>query len=345
MTNYLNHLISDMHQAAENLPAKPFIELSEEDECLRGVMEYETVEPKPMQEWFGLNKTDFPPADKLTNKQLKIMADEILKLWAAYNFEATLPDNLPPEIAYTTLVNYFDKPVVWVSEGIIGIEFCNYEPENCPFPKEYCMCNDDADIEYSIDNAFEISILNEELNEILNKNPLEYVAVKEMEEYVNNLIEDLNTASEKIINMPNIPDNIDIRSVESYKELVENPFLTIDELTGIPQNAFPLYIDMDGIQTRKVLKSMLQLMDAYKLKVHYPKDIPFEIKYDALSEGWDTTYVKHLPGSGDDVDLCTNDKMTCPFSEYCDCNFDDEADSQLDDDIPTNINDDNDMPF
>jgi hypothetical protein len=339
MQRYVEQIIEDMRQATENLPAKPYLELSEDDECLRGVMEYESTVTKPMQEWLGIDKACFPPAAKHTQKEIELLVEEILKLWKFYNFEAILPKNLPKDIAYKMLVDYFDKSVIHVSEGTIGIEFCNYEPENCPFPKEYCMCNDD-DIDYRIDNTSEISILDKELKEILSINPLEYVAVKEMEDYVNNLIEDLNTATEKIINKPSIPDNIDVRSVDSFKELVKNPFLTIDELTGIPQNAFPLFIDMDGIQTRKVLKSMLQLMDAYKLKVHYPKDIPFEIKYDAMSEGWDTTYVKHLPGSGDDIDFCTNDKTTCPFGEYCDCNFDDddfpldEDDFQLDDDMP-----------
>jgi 5-methylcytosine-specific restriction endonuclease McrBC regulatory subunit McrC len=49
MEKYLNQLIENMQQAAKNLPAKPYLELSEDDECLRGVIEYESIEPKPMQ--------------------------------------------------------------------------------------------------------------------------------------------------------------------------------------------------------------------------------------------------------------------------------------------------------
>ena len=33
MKTYLPLLIEDMQQAAKNLPAKPYLELSEEDEC------------------------------------------------------------------------------------------------------------------------------------------------------------------------------------------------------------------------------------------------------------------------------------------------------------------------
>lgn len=35
---------------------------------------------------------------------------------------------------------YFDKTVTWVSEGIIGVEFCEYDTKNCPSSTEYCMC-------------------------------------------------------------------------------------------------------------------------------------------------------------------------------------------------------------
>jgi len=37
---------------------------------------------------------------------------------------------------------YFDKPINWVSEGVIGVEFCEYDTKNFPFPSEYCMCKD-----------------------------------------------------------------------------------------------------------------------------------------------------------------------------------------------------------
>jgi hypothetical protein len=76
-----------------------------------------------------------------------MMVDEIQKLWAAYNFYAVLPDKLPARIAYKLLVDYFDEPVAWMSSGMTSIEFCDNEPENCPFG-EYCDCGkpDESDI-------------------------------------------------------------------------------------------------------------------------------------------------------------------------------------------------------
>ncbi|MCH7657615.1 MAG: hypothetical protein IIB05_04785 [Bacteroidetes bacterium] len=269
MIKYLTNLIEDIQQAVKTLPAKPYLELSEDEECLRDVIEYESIEPKPMQEWFGIDKANFPPAGKLSNNELKLMVKEIIKFWNAYNFDPVLPKNLPARIAYQTLVNYFDKPVTWVSEGIIGVEFCEYDPENCPFPAEYCMCKDfendinsdadDFEPDLCADNSHEIAILDQELREIAENQLPGAPIVNKIEKYVNQLIKDLNFVAEKRINQPNIPDNIEIRSANSLIDLIKKPFKTLEDLTGISHETFPEHIDMDGIQIREVLKAMLKL--------------------------------------------------------------------------------------
>ena len=358
MSKYLTHLIEDMQQAAKNLPAKPYLELSEDDECLRGVIEYESIEPKPMQEWFGIDKANFPPAEKLSNDELELMVKEIIKLWHAYNFDPVLPKNLPARIAYQTLVNYFDKPVTWVSEGIIGIEFCEYDTKNCPFPSEYCMCKDfendinsdadDFEPDLSNDNSHEIAILDQELREIVENKLSGSPIVNKLEKYVNQLIEDLNFAVEKRINQPNIPDNIEIRSTNSLIDLIKSPLKTLEDLTGISQSVFPDHIDMNGTQIREVLKAMLKLLDAYKLKIYYPKELPFEWKYQTLVDEWNESYVKDLPDSGYDIDFCTGEPQTCPFGEYCDCGdneYDFNADEPPEPDTENNSGEDIDMPF
>ena len=353
MQRYIQHLIQDMHKAAKNLPAKPHYDIPPYAEGIEYVIEWENAEPRPMHEWFGIDKSNFPSADKLSAEQLKLMVEEIIKLWHAYNFDAVLPENLPTQIAYKVLVDYFDKPVAWISEGTINIEFCDYETENCPFPEEYCMCKDfnenidmdDIDEDTGLDNSYEIGILVEELNDFKNDTSKDFLPVVKMERYVEQLILDLNNITEKEDERNKIPDNIDIRSAMSVKQLIENPFVTIEQLTGINCTAFPCHTDMDGIQIRKVLKAILELLDAYKLKVHYPKELPFEWKYETLIEGWDTTYVKHLPGSGDDINFCTGDPMTCPYGEYCDCG--EEPDLSEEEDLPLDNTelDDDELPF
>ena len=321
MERYINQLVEDIRKAAKQ-KRPPKMQLDPELEVVRGAEEYLYGTPYKLSSLLGLNKNAFPPVEKSNTEQLKKLVIEIENLWAEFNFYADFPDGLPADYRYKLLLGKWDTEVQYVSIGNIHMEFCDYDTENCPFPKKYCTCLDFDDDEIymtSSDNEAEISILDKELSVILEKEPLEYVCEKKLEKYVNYLIGDLNKATEKILNKPSFPDNINIRSTIDINELINNEFISIEELTGIPVSSFPEHIDMDGIQTRKVLKAMLELLDAYKLKVYYPKTLPFEFKYETLREGWDITYIKHLSNSGDDIDFCTNDPNTCPYGKYCDC--------------------------
>jgi len=166
MDKYIEQLIDDMREAAKNLPPVPDFDLPEEMEFLQGVMEWEEADYKPMQEWFGLEKKHFPPSDSLNDVQIKLMVSEILNLWQAFNFYPTLPDNLPDRLTYDILVKYLEEPVQWISEGMSGIEFCDYETDECPFPEEYCMCKDiehDINLLNDVGNYCELNQLKKEI--------------------------------------------------------------------------------------------------------------------------------------------------------------------------------------
>ena len=348
MQKYLNHLIADMRQAAKNLPEKPYYDIPPEAEGIEYVIEWENAEPKPMQEWFGIARENFPPPEKLTTEQLTKMVDEILKLWEAYNFEAMLPDGLPVDVAYKVLTDFFDKPVAWVSEGTSLINFCDADPEHCPFPEEFCQCKDfdnemDED-DFRHDNAGEIAVLDMEIKSIEAKSADEFLPKKNMERYVEQLLSDLEAAAKMFAQPEIIPDTPEMRGAEDTRQLIENPFVTPEELTGIEFAQFPEHTDMHGLQTRKVLRAMLRLLESCYLTVYFPKEAPHELKYEALRENWDVSQVKHLPLSGDEIELCTVDPMTCPFGEFCDCGDD------LPDDEPVNpplspFSDNDELPF
>jgi hypothetical protein len=300
MQRYLSQLIADMRQAALNLPAKPDYDIPPEAVGIEYVIEWENATEKPMQEWFGIAKESFPPSEKLSDGELKTMVDEIIKLWAAYNFYASLPENLPDRIAYKVLVDQFDKPVAWVSTGSHYIEFCDYEPDNCPFPEEYCMCNDFSEepeiqcSDFISENAEEIAMLTAEIKEIENETESNFTPQKDMVRYVDQLLEDMHEIAIKTNSETIISDDLDTRGRESIRELVHNPFETLETHTGIGAAQLPNHIEMDGLQTRKLLSAMLELLDAFNLKVHFPKHAPHEIKYEVLRDEWDTLQVKHL---------------------------------------------------
>ncbi|MBE9468106.1 MAG: hypothetical protein IMY72_07280 [Bacteroidetes bacterium] len=203
MKRYLNQLIEDMHNAAKNLPEKPYLEISEAEECLRGCMEYESTEPKPMQEWFGIKKISFPPAEKLSKDELKLMVEEILKLWDAYNFDAVLPEGVPDELAYKMLVNNFDQPVVWVSEGTCGIEFCEYDEDNCPFPGYCNLCKKFSE-ENKTDDYPDFDINSDDV--LPSKKEIEEFVVNQKKENIKNIIKEHKISKNNIPGIYNYCD-------------------------------------------------------------------------------------------------------------------------------------------
>jgi hypothetical protein len=125
--------------------------------------DYEKVEiPKPsfevsigeMEQWLeqaaedsmfykmGLLAELFPPVSMLTDEEVSALVLKLLRLWAAHNFAVTLPDLLPNSLRYETLLKRMLEPAMFAKHGLIGIEFCYFNAEDCPFPEEYCGCRD-----------------------------------------------------------------------------------------------------------------------------------------------------------------------------------------------------------
>ena len=101
------------------------------------------VEEGAMIHQFGeLKIEDFPPADRFTDEQLDRLNFAILRLWEAHNYSLIFPAKTPSPILYPLLVQRMTEPIMPINFGHIGIEFCHYEPEDCPFGYEYCDCKD-----------------------------------------------------------------------------------------------------------------------------------------------------------------------------------------------------------
>lgn len=95
-----------------------------------------------MFDHFDLLPEAFPPAERLTDAQLEALVLAIRRLWAAFNFMPTLPEHAPARVVYPLLVQRMGKPAMLMKFGICGIEFCHYEPEECPFGAAWCRCAD-----------------------------------------------------------------------------------------------------------------------------------------------------------------------------------------------------------
>ncbi len=101
------------------------------------------VEHEPlitMFDHFGLRPEEFPPAEQLTDEQLDELVFAIRRLWAAFNFTAVVPSVAPARIVYPLLLQRMTRPAMVMNFGHVGIEFCQYEPAECPFGTEWCEC-------------------------------------------------------------------------------------------------------------------------------------------------------------------------------------------------------------
>jgi len=75
----------------------------------------------------------------LTYEQLNRLCEAFEDLLASWHIYATLPDEVPVDMAYEVLVSTLDQELTLVTTGDIGLDFCDFIPEECVF-KEHCPC-------------------------------------------------------------------------------------------------------------------------------------------------------------------------------------------------------------
>ena len=95
-----------------------------------------------MFDLFDLTKEQFPLALRLNKSQLDRLVLQLNRLWEAHNFTAILPSTLPSTRAYTLMLLQMKKPIMTVQFGHISIEFCQYDPTDCPFGESHCSCQE-----------------------------------------------------------------------------------------------------------------------------------------------------------------------------------------------------------
>lgn len=151
MQNYISQLLSDLDAAKKNVPAPIDYALLYPDHPafsygLDYIVEWEMAPDYPMDDLFGIKAEQLPVDDKLSDKQVEDLVEGILDLWATFNIVADIPDDaIPPRLVYKALKNRWEKGTTrYMSEGTTHVEFCHYEPEECPWGMEFCSCKEFA---------------------------------------------------------------------------------------------------------------------------------------------------------------------------------------------------------
>lgn len=147
MEKYVAQLLEDLERVKSNKPDKPNVHILYPDHPaldygLDYIAEWECAPMVLMAELLGFPQEKLPVVEKLTEKQATAINEKILEVWLEFNFYADFPDGLPELTKYKIIRNKWEEDVHYVSEGMYHFEFCDYEPENCPFGLDYCSCKD-----------------------------------------------------------------------------------------------------------------------------------------------------------------------------------------------------------
>lgn len=171
MEKYIQQLIDDIRTAG--LKIKPPHEVWEyadpddeiELEDISQVEKYVYGEEIPISTITGIDDIMLPPPHKLSKNQMAALAEELEKLLELKNFALEFPENLPMHMRYPFIKKFWEEKHVEMSFGTSHIEFCQYEPENCPYP-DYCQCKDFIDYDGPLKPSDEINTYDEDGNEL-----------------------------------------------------------------------------------------------------------------------------------------------------------------------------------
>lgn len=146
--NYLNQLIEEIREAAKDAPHQKTLDDVKTPEEFEECMEFGHTgrnmdeKTKTLAQLFGIPSSHLPPAEKLSNNQMKMLIEEIEKLWTAYHLIPEVPEKVPYELHYNALKNEWDEEIVYVPYGEYHMDFCNGNCEDCQF-LGYCPTGDE----------------------------------------------------------------------------------------------------------------------------------------------------------------------------------------------------------
>jgi hypothetical protein len=134
MERYVSQLIEDL-QAAKSKKVSTLVK----DEDGKATLE----------KYLGIEHIAFPPADRLSESQINALNEAFMSLLDVHHYivNITMIKNLPPHILYQYFVKQWTEKVFYTTSGLLGLEFCDNNPEECGLYEWckgfWCECDDD----------------------------------------------------------------------------------------------------------------------------------------------------------------------------------------------------------
>lgn len=141
MKKYIKQLIEDLEEAARQIPSIPYFETPSYFENNPEIVELALIPFKPISEWTNIEIFAFPDVIELDGKEIQILNKAIRKVLKKLNVDIVdLPKDLPEELFYEIVSDYWDYPIQYLPSSGFDMEICSGNPQTCLYG-EYCDCS------------------------------------------------------------------------------------------------------------------------------------------------------------------------------------------------------------
>ncbi len=124
-------------------------DLPEESKGFESVERFIGGNEQSLEKLTGISSRSLPNPDSLDETHTDFLYTELLRLLRSYGYEPDFPNGLPVMFKYREIRKIWSDPHPYLGPGtgVFYMEFCEYEPEKCPFPKTYCACRNFEDLD------------------------------------------------------------------------------------------------------------------------------------------------------------------------------------------------------
>lgn len=144
MDKYLQQLLQDLKQATQKVTwSYPLsqTDVNALEDWLPDTEEEKTAPRICLEEWTGIQQSQFPPAERLSDEQIDLLYSAIKKMLAAYNYHATFLFSIPTRTKYEVVRTHFKQEAIQkrFHMGFFELCFSNESHPKCLMGTD-CHC-------------------------------------------------------------------------------------------------------------------------------------------------------------------------------------------------------------
>lgn len=144
MDKYIEQLLEMMLEAYKNRPESEKFADTDEGHFAEIEAFVKGGDERRVDLVMGIPQDYFPPEEKLTDEQIERIVPAFIALWNHFRFDLCFSEKINSRWKYILMRRELanDHLFMKLENSSVGLEFCSYDPDDCPLPKEFCDCRD-----------------------------------------------------------------------------------------------------------------------------------------------------------------------------------------------------------